>query len=159
MVGKSVPIVSVDEDAPQFKDWNDKKVLGDKVFEALSVILGMFDMHTEDSQNSFEQSLWELGNWEKNKGNRFVVGTGQKEKRIIVINPETTKTYHLYSLEEYFGLHLTDDSRPSLPEVSFSDFVLPASMNRYLFVEFNPTGEHAKKAGNDCPHVRKVGRC
>ena len=147
VVGKSVPIVSVADDAPHFKDWKDKKVLGDKIYEELSVILGCFDMHTLNTQHTFEQSLWELGNFEKNKGNRFVVGSGQKEKRMIVINADATTKYHLYSLEEYFGLAPTDDSRPSLPKVSFSDFVLPASMNRYLFVESNPMGVGASEAG------------
>ena len=33
VVGKSIPIVSVDEDAPDFKTWANPAVLGNKVYE------------------------------------------------------------------------------------------------------------------------------
>ena len=103
MVGKSIPIVSVDEDAPDFKTWANPAVLGNKVYEELQVTIGMFDMHTIDSQSSFEQSLWALGDAGLGSS-RFVVGSGNKEKRVIVLNAESKKRFQMYSLVEYFGL-------------------------------------------------------
>ena len=121
-------------------------VLGNKVYEELQVTIGMFDMHTIDSQSSFEQSLWALGDAGLGSS-RFVVGSGNKEKRVIVLNAESKKRFQLYSLVEYFGLTTVDDGKSSLPKVVFSDFVLPASMHRYLFWECNPTGSTAEEEG------------
>ena len=121
----------------------------------------MFDMHTTKSQHSFEQILWDLGGKEENNSSRFVLGSGQREKRLIIMNAESKskKQIHLYTLEEYFGVAAVDASRPPLPKVDFADFVLPASLNRYLYVEFNPVGEEVEieKGDRMSSHARGRG--
>ena len=146
VVNKSLPIVSLDEDAPEVKTWLNKSVLGNSVHQQLQVAISQFDMMSDGVCEGVKKSLWDLGRAD-NGNNHWVLGHDRSQK-VLINQPSTgTKKLHLYTLAEYFGVEALRDDKPGMPTKDFSNFVLPASMNRYLFFEHNPSGWDTSPAG------------
>jgi hypothetical protein len=103
-------------------------------------------MMSDGACESVKKSLWDLGRAD-NGNNHWVLGHDRSQK-VLINQPSTgTKKLHLYTLAEYFGVEKLRGDKPAMPTKEFSNFVLPASMNRYLFFEHNPSGWDTSPAG------------
>ena len=139
VIDKSVPIVSLDEDAPEVKNWLNKGILGETVHQELLTAIAMFDSMSDAVEETWKAELWESGRLMYGN-NRFLIGQGRTQKVLINFPLTSKRNLHLYSLTEYFGVEKLQAGKHALPSVNMASFVMPASMNRYLSFEVNPLG-------------------
>ena len=156
VIGESVPIVSLDEDAPEVKNWLNEGILGETVHQELLTGIAMFDSMSQGVEAKLGEALWEGGRLMHNN-NRFLIGHGRIQKVLINIPANTKKNVHLYKLTEYFGVKKLQAGKPPLPSLDMGSFVMPASMNRFLYFEVNPVGVKPSSDGAQQPAPSRGG--
>ena len=83
--------------------------------------------------------------------NRFLIGQGRNQKVLINIPANSKKNVHLFKVTEYFGVKKLQAGKPPLPSLGMGSFVMPASMNRFLYFEVNPVGVKPSSDGAQQP--------